>query len=321
MKAMTLKFKNSTMLPGIIVFFLVVVGTNIILQPTFFKPVIMKSNLLTFTPLILIAMAQGIIILSGAVDLSIGAGITLINVIMASLMTDSIGSILIAVVVAFILGLVINLINAVCIAYFKLPAMVSTFATASIWYGLALMIMPQPGGYVPSVYYRLYQKNLLMFIPVPLIIIGIALLFWVFIKKRSLYRHIIAVGNNESNAYSNGIKVMKVKLMAFMISGVFFMALAAIVVTAQVASGDANLGTAFTLPSVAAGVIGGISLQGGRGKLEGAIIGAIILGLLTNVIFFANIPSLYQELIKGTIIILALAIGVIPSIKNQKIRV
>ncbi len=320
MKAMTLKFKNSTMLPGIIVF-LVVVGTNIILQPTFFKPVIMKSNLLTFTPLILIAMAQGIIILSGAVDLSIGAGITLINVIMASLMTDSIGSILIAVVVAFILGLVINLINAVCIAYFKLPAMVSTFATASIWYGLALMIMPQPGGYVPSVYYRLYQKNLLMFIPVPLIIIGIALLFWVFIKKRSLYRHIIAVGNNESNAYSNGIKVMKVKLMAFMISGVF-MALAAIVVTAQVASGDANLGTAFTLPSVAAGgVIGGISLQGGRGKLEGAIIGAIILGLLTNVIFFANIPSLYQELIKGTIIILALAIGVIPSIKNQKIRV
>ena len=152
------------------------------------------------------------------------------------------------------------------------------------------------------------------------IVIILAVVIWYEIKRRPLYGHIIAVGNNEENAYSNGIKVIKVKFAAFAISSVF-MAFAGIVITAQVASGDANLGAALTLPSVAAGVIGGISLQGGRGKLEGAIIGAIILGLLTNVIFCANIPSLYQELIKGFIIILALAIGVIPSIKNQKNRV
>lgn len=313
------KFKNSTMLPGIIVFVLVVL-TNIFLQPSFFKGNNMKSNLLTFTPLILIAMAQAVIILSGAVDLSIGAGITLINVVMASVMKDSMGSIWLALVLCFSVSLMVNMVNAVCVAVLKLPAMVATFATASIWYGLALIIMPQPGGYVPSFFYRLYQKNVLWVFPIPLIVIVLALAIWYEIKRRPLYRHIIAVGNNEEGAYSNGIKVTKVKLAAFAISSVF-MAFAGIVITAQVASGDANLGATLTLPSVAAGVIGGISLQGGRGKLEGAIIGAVILGLLTNVIFYANIPSLYQELIKGFIIILALAIGVIPSIKNQKNRV
>lgn len=314
-----IKFKNNTMLPGMIVF-VVVVSMNIFLQPTFFNANIMKSNLLTFTPLILIAMAQAVIILSGAIDLSIGAGITLINVVMASVMKDSMGSIWLALVLCFAVSLAVNMVNAICIAILKLPAMVATFATASIWYGLALMIMPQPGGYVPAFYYRLYQKSLFGFFPIALIVIILAIAIWYEIKRRPLYRHIIAVGNNEENAYSNGIKVIKVKLAAFTISSVF-MALAGIVITAQVASGDANLGAALTLPSVAAGVIGGISLQGGRGKLEGAMIGAIILGLLTNVIFCANIPSLYQELIKGFIIILALAIGVIPSIKNQKNRV
>ncbi len=319
MKQLFQRLKGSTMLPGLIVFTIVVVS-NILLQPTFFKGNIIRSNMLTFTPLILIAMAQAVIILSGAVDLSIGAGITLINVVMATVMTDNLGSIWLAIFLAIIVSLLINLFNGVCIALFKLPAMVATFATASIWYGLSLMIMPQPGGYVPSFFYRLYQKSILGFIPVTLVIVVFAVSIWLVIKQRKIYRYIIAVGNNETNAYSNGISVNKVKLKAFIISSIF-MAMAGIVVTAQVASGDANLGNAFTLPSVAACVIGGISLQGGKGKLEGAIFGAIILGLLTNVIFFANIPSLYQELIKGIIIIAALAIGVIPSIKNQRVRV
>lgn len=311
------KMKGNTMAPAYMVLVLVVV-LNIILQPTFFKPMIMKSNILTFTPLILIAMAQAVIMLSGAIDLSIGAGITLINVSMASIMTDQSSSVIIAIVMAFAIALLISMVNGVCITLLKLPAMVATFATAAIWYGIALMIMPQPGGYVPAFFYRLYQKNFLVIIPVPILIIAIAVLTWTFIKKKRIYRYILAVGGNKENAYSSGIKVNKTQFIAFLISGIF-MALAAIVVTAQAASGDANLAQAFTLPSVAAGVIGGISLQGGRGKVEGAILGAIILCLLTNVIFFANIPSLFQELIKGIVIIISLVIGILPSLKNKKL--
>ena len=296
------------------------VAANMLLQPTFFRFHILRSNLMTFTPLLLIAMAQGIIMLSGSIDLSAGATITLLNVVMASLMTDGSASILGTALLAVVLGVALSLFNGLFIGLLRLPAMMVTFAAAAIWRGLSLMIMPQPGGYVSPNFYRLYQANLLGFLPAPLLLLGIAGLMWFLIRRRRLYRHLYAVGGLEANAWSSGIPVTRVKLSAFVLSGVLY-GLAALSVTAQAASGDANLAHAYTLPSVAACVIGGISLGGGKGKLAGAIVGGLIFGFLTNVIFFARIPSLYQDLIKGLIIIIALGAGTLPQLLRKGVRI
>jgi len=123
------------------------------------------------------------------------------------------------------------------------------------------------------------------------------------------------VGGNEESAQASGIETARVKLWALVLAAVF-LSIAGLVVTAQTASGDAHVGQAFTLTSIAAAVIGGASLRGGRGTLWGAAMGACVLGLLSNVIFFANIPSIFQEFIKGLIIILALGLGVWPSLRK-----
>lgn len=297
-----------------IVILLVIIAINIILQPSFFSINVLNSNLLTFTPLILVSIGQAIIILGGGLDLSVGAGISLINCILATVMKDSPESILLAFLGGLVAAIVMGLINGFVTGYLRLPAMIATFATSAIWFGLALFIRPQPGGYVPYNVTSTFTFSVFI-ISIPLIIIVLSLLLWNYIKKRRLGRYIYAIGSNEQSAYANGINVERIKLMSYVL-GFLFVYLAAISITMQTASGDAYLGSPYTLSSVAAVVIGGISLQGGRGKVYGAVIGALILNLVINVIYFANVPSIYQEFVKGMIIIVALATAIIYKTKE-----
>ena len=117
-------------------------------------------------------------------------------------------------------------------------------------------------------------------------------------------------------ARASGINVTWTKIFAFLVSGVF-VAMAALCVVGQTATGDARSGQGFTLNSVAAAVIGGIAFSGGKGNYLGAAMGGIILGLLINIIYFANITSFYQEFMKGVIIIVALLIGAVPRLRRR----
>ncbi|MEX2104202.1 MAG: ABC transporter permease [Bacilli bacterium] len=308
---------QSSLFPTTIIF-LIIIAVNAYLQPGFFTIDVLKSNLASFTPLILASMAQAIVVIVGGLDLSNGTTITLATVIMASLMTDSgmynLGVILLALLAAIIVGIV----NGFSIGYLRLPPIIATFATSAICFGVSLLIMPQPGGYVPPFFYQMYSDTFLFIIPVPLLLVIVALIIWSFIHKRKLYRYIYAVGGDEEASYANGIRTPLIKVLAFVISSVF-LTLAAIAIISQTASGDAKIGNPYTLNSIAAVVIGGIALKGGRGNLIGAALGAMILGLIVNIIFFANISSFYQELIKGLIIIVALAISILPTLQTRKV--
>ncbi|MEH7387906.1 ABC transporter permease [Bacillus sp. JJ1521] len=297
--------------------FIAVILVNAFLQPNFFSLNVFKSNLASFTPLVLASMAQAVVILVGRIDLSIGTAITLATVIMASVMSDSLISILVGIFIAALAILAVSILNGFTIGYLRLPAIISTFAVSSICYGVALVIMPQPGGYIPYVFYQIYQSSILYILPSSLLIIILGLVIWSFIKKRKIYRYIYAVGGDEQSSFANGIDIRKVKLIAFIISGIFIL-LTALVVAAQTSTGDANIGKAFTLNSIAAVVIGGISLRGGKGHLIGAVIGALTIGFISNIIFFANISSFYQDLIKGLIIIFALSFSILPSVKKKE---
>ncbi|TFG63925.1 MAG: ABC transporter permease [Spirochaetales bacterium] len=292
------------------------VAVNAILQPNFFSYQVFRINFLTFTPLILVSLAQASVILVGAVDLSIGAGISLVTAVMASLMKDSIGSILLVVLLGIGVAVFLSVFNGFFIGVIGPPPLIMTFATSTIWFGAALLLMPHPGGYIPETYYGLYTTSIGGWLPVTVVILIVAGLFCLFLGRLPAFRHLYAVGGNEKAARASGINVPLTKIFAFMISGVF-VAMAALCVVGQTATGDARSGQGFTLNSVAAAVIGGIAFSGGKGNFVGAAIGGIILGLLINIIYFASITSFYQEFMKGVIIIVALLIGAVPRLRRE----
>jgi len=292
------------------------VAVNAVLQPNFFSYQVFRINFLTFTPLILVSLAQATVILVGAVDLSLGAGISLVTAVMASLMGDSTASIVLVVLVGVGVALFLSVFNGFFIGVIGPPPLIMTFATSTIWFGAALLLMPHPGGYIPEAYYGLYTASIGGFLPAPVAVLIVAMLFCLLLGRSRAFRHVYAVGGNEKAARASGINVTRTKIFAFLVSGVF-VAMAALCVVGQTATGDARSGQGFTLNSVAAAVIGGIAFSGGKGNYLGAAMGGIILGLLINIIYFANITSFYQEFMKGVIIIVALLIGALPRLRRE----
>jgi ribose transport system permease protein len=295
------------------------VTVNALLQPNFFSYQVFRINLMTFTPLILVSLAQGTVILVGAVDLSLGASISLVTAVMASLMKDSPVSILLVVLLGMGVAVALSGFNGFFIGVIGPPPLIMTFATSTIWFGVALLLMPHPGGYIPETYYGLYTASIGGFLPVPAVVLIVAALFCLFLGRLRAFRHLYAVGGNEKAARASGIKVTRTKIFAFLVSGVF-VGLAALCVVAQTATGDARSGQGFMLNSVAAAVIGGIAFSGGKGNYAGAAMGGLMLGFLINVIYFANITSFYQEFMKGVIIIVALLIGALPRLRRELLR-
>jgi ribose transport system permease protein len=289
---------------------------NAILQPGFFSLQVFRMNFMTFTPLILVSLAQATLLLVGAVDLSLGAGISLVTTVMASLMYDNPLSIVAVTLLGIVVALGLSLFNGFFIGVVGPPPLIMTFATSVIWYGIALLLMPTPGGHIPEAYYGLYGKTVAGFLPVPVLVLLVALAICLFLGRLRPFRHIYAVGGNERAAQASGINVTRTKIFAFLVSGIF-VALAALCVVGQTATGDARSGQGFTLNSVAAVIIGGIAFSGGKGNYVGAIMGGIILGLLINIIYFANITSFYQVFTKGIIILVALVIGAVPRLRRE----
>ncbi len=310
------KLKQKPEITSILIFTVLLV-INIILQPSFFTVNSLKSNFLSFTPYILLAMAQAVVILAGGLDLSIGGSVSLINVILATRMTDSPESIVVALILGFLAAITMGFINGYLVGYIKIPALIATFATSSLWGGIALFILPTPGGYVHSGFAN-HISQFIGFIPIVLLYIIAGALIWVFIQKRKYGRYLYAVGSDENSAYSNGINIEKTRMLAYVLSSIFTF-LAVIVITAQTSSGDSSMGASYTLISVAAVVVGGISLSGGKGNILGAVFGALSLSIIINLIYFAGIPSVYQEFINGVIIIAALITGILSRRKEKKV--
>jgi len=289
---------------------------NAILQPGFFSYQVFRINFMTFTPLILVSLAQATVILVGAVDLSLGAGISLVTVVMASLMGATTASIVLISVLGVGVAILLSLFNGFFVATIGPPPLIMTFATSTIWFGIALLIMPTPGGHIPESYYGLYGKSIGGFLPVPVVVLLLALLLCLLLGRLRAFRHLYAVGGHERAARASGIRVVRTKIFAYLVSGIF-VAMAALCVVGNTGTGDARSGQGFTLNSVAAAIIGGIAFSGGKGNYLGAAIGGIILGLLINIIYFAQITSFYQEFMKGVIIIAALLVGAVPRLRRE----
>jgi ribose transport system permease protein len=295
--------RNASALPGLVML-LIVVSCNAFLQPDFFSADSLSSNLQNAAPVILVCMAQAVIVLLGELDLSVGAGISLVNCVLAAVPSLTGWGTGATCVAALAVALAAGVCNGVLVGYFRQSALIATFATGAIWFGGALLLMPQPGGAVPEVLGEWFAMRVGV-LPLAAVPVIAAWALWAVLQRHRFGRRLIATGSSADAVFKSGVDTRVVKLLGYVLAWLFVFG-AALCISAQTSSGDARLGLPYTLNSVAAVVIGGVSLAGGRGSMIGAICGALVLVLIGNVVYFAGIPSNYQEVFKGAVILLAL---------------
>jgi ribose transport system permease protein len=295
-----------------VVVLLVLSLINAILQPTFLRFGVVVSNISAFVPMALVAVGQTYVVLASDIDLSAGAIVSLVNVVVVTII-EGLGGSGTAVALGFGAGvgagLAAGALNGFCVAVLRFQPIVTTFATGIVFSGLALWVLPEAGKQVPAALYTAYAGVLAGVPTVIWVLIGMAC-FAVVTSRTRFYRALRATGGNIQAAYQSGLPVGRVRIGAYVISG-FFAALAGLALVGETASGDPLIGGALTLSSVTAVVLGGTALSGCVGGVAGSILGAFILGLINNVIFFAQLPFEWQGLIQGVIILAALAGGVV----------
>ena len=252
-------------------------------------------------PLVFAALGQALVVLTGGIDLSVGGLMDLTNAVAATQMRDDPGSIVLWSVLILLIGAGAGLLNGLLVAYGRLQPILVTLATLAIFQGLALRVLPQPGGQVPAGLTRtLVNPDR----PTGLLVVAFAALVWFVLRRTRFGIGIYAVGNDRRAARASGVPVPRVIVGTYTASGVLAAA-GGLLLAATTTGGDATAGDVFTLTSIAAVVIGGISLFGGRGSGIGAIVGAFVLTLLISVLFFAHIDPLFQSLYEGIFLVLA----------------
>ena len=253
--------------------------------------------------LILVATGQTIVILRGGIDLSVGGMVSLGTVIAATQFgTDPVNIVLWSSAI-LLLGFLIGAANGVMINYLQLQPFLVTLATWSVLSGVAMIILPTDGGSVPDWWIGFgYSEFLGLAGPVWMMIALIG--FWIWFKSTRLGTTIRATGSSEKSAFLSGVSIMRVDIAAYGLSG-FFAAAGALYLTTQTGGGSPIIGKDYILPSVAAAVIGGVSLFGGRGGLMGTVVGAFILILIGSLVFALRISSHWQPVLSGLILLVA----------------
>jgi ribose transport system permease protein len=283
----------------IVLLFIIIYG---VLFPGFFT----LSGFAKFTqswfPLALVAMAQALLMLTGGISLAIGATVSLGAVIAATTMMGPLGVVGGSAAVA-LAGLAIGAATGLIVVKFRLPAIVVTLAGSFIVGGAALLILPRPGGAVPGWLSDLLAGSM----PVAFTVLVFVALLWKLYVATPIGLSLYAAGDNATGAYRSGVPVDAALIAAYAISGLLS-AGAGLFVAAQTGSGDPVIGTAFTLNSIAAAVLGGVGFLGGQGTMRGALAGSLLLSLMISVMFFLGFTPVAQYVAQGLIIIGAVAL-------------
>jgi ribose transport system permease protein len=307
-------------MPFALVLLALVVAVNLVLQPNMLEPVTLNSSMRLFLPLILVAVGQTVVILAGGIDISVGAIVSVVNAILATQIGtkgDPGVAVLMMVLVLFV-GMAAGAVNGFFVAVLRLQPIITTYATSFLFGGLALLILPSPGGGVPATFTAFYRDTRPLGLPLAFFVIAVIMLAWYGVRQTRYGRYLFAVGGNPDAAYQTGVPVSRVQFSTYVVSG-FMSACGGIAITLLTGSGNAGIGDALTLTAITAVVIGGTALSGGTGTVGGAIIGAIILSLIPNIISFAKIETWWQTFLNAAIIVLALALpGLLSLIRRRR---
>lgn len=252
-------------------------------------------------PLVLAGIAQTLVVLTRGIDLSVGGIIDLANATAAISLGGSAGSMVLWSVIVLLIGAACGLVNGLLVGIGRLQPILVTLATLSIYQGLAIRVLPQPGGQVPDVYTAVLTNPSA---PWSLLYLVALALGWGAFRRTRLGVAVYAVGNDPVAAQANGIPSRRVVILTYVLAGMLSAA-GGLFLAASATAGDATTGNGFILTSIVAVVLGGVSLFGGRGSAVGAIMGAFVINMIVNILFFAHIDPLYQAFYEGLFLVIA----------------
>jgi ribose transport system permease protein len=265
-----------------------------------------------------LSVGMTLIILSGGIDLSVGAILALSGAVAAGVLKNGIGLPMFDMLIQFTLagaivsgiavGLMLGWFNGFVITRFKLPPFVATLGMFSIARGLTML---WTGGFPVTGLgegFGYMGTGILLGVPMPVWITAALVAVFVVITRRTKFgRYLYAVGGNERAALLTGLRVNRIKVWVYTLGG-GLAGVAGLLVTARLDSAQPNAGLGYELDSIAAVVIGGTSLSGGRGSVMGTVLGCLIIGVLNNGLFLLNVSPFWQQVVKGLVILAAVAI-------------
>jgi len=288
-----------------IALFVVLFAVNLIILPNILAPRNIISTLAVAAPLVLASMAATPSILSGGVDLSTGVTLGFINVAIFTIVSPLgiLNNPVLTLIVLLLIGAAIGAINGALITIVRLQPIVATLGTYLILSGVSKNLMPAPGGVVPD--WLSMLGGYIGPIPGPVLVVAVPIALWLLLTRLPYYRALMATGGDERAAFSAGLPVIKIRIIAYTIGGMLA-AIAGIALTALVNSGDATLGNNYTLIAIAATILGGTSFAGGRGGMLGAVFGALDIFIIQKLLTSAQVPVAWFQVTYGLILIFSL---------------
>jgi ribose transport system permease protein len=275
-------------------------------------PFDVQSLAIDALPLAFAACGQAVVIISGGIDLSVGSMMSLVNVVAAKYMLHmSLREALLFSLLLVLCAALAGALTGLVIVVTRVADIIVTLAMLFVWAGAALAVLQIPGGGTPLAYQSMITVDTVGTKWLPkalLILLGAYLVLWVTIRRLRPGLSLYAIGSNRNAAYLAGINVSAFRILAYAFSGAFA-ALGGLTLTAASGLGDANSGQYYTLNSVAAVVLGGVSLLGGVGGLIGPIAAAFILTLVKIILIIKGVDANWAQVIQGTLIVLVVMIG------------
>jgi ribose transport system permease protein len=263
--------------------------------------------------LAIVAMAQTLVVLTSGIDLSVGMVMILANCLASSIVVGSPLTTALGTLGVLLVGCLCGAINGLIVIFGRLQPIVTTIATGAVYYGAALALRPVPGGDVNTSLADALTGQLPGGVPASLaLLLALVAIVWLPFRRSVSGRAAYAVGSSEIAAYMSGVPVRRAKFVAYTLSGLLA-SIAGLFVTFITYTGEASAanGNTYTLYSIAAVVLGGVSLFGGSGSAIGAIFGALMFRTIGDLLFVFNVEPLWQPLFQGIVLSAAVCLGAV----------
>ncbi len=292
-------------------FFLIMFAVYAANHPAGFSANVVQTAANKGVLLALVAMAQTMVVVTAGIDLSVGMVFVLSNCLASWIVVDSPLVAAFGVIGVLLCGLACGAINGLIVIYGRLQPIVTTIASGAVFFGVALLLRPVPGGDVYGPLADALTGRMFDLVPASLVaLLAIVCLVWIPYRRSAIGRAAYAVGSSESAAFMSGVPVQRAKFCAYLLSGLIA-SMGGLFLTFVTYSGEASAanGGSYTLYSIAAVVLGGVSLFGGAGSAIGAIFGALMFRTIGDLLFVFNLEPLWQPLFQGLVLLAAVCVG------------
>lgn len=293
---------------GILVVLILLSIFMAILSPNFLSYGNIISVLRQVSNNMYLALGMTLVIILGGIDLSIGAIVAMTGTIIVGLIVNSGLSMIAAIIIGIILGLLVGLLNGFLVATFHVPSFIVTLATMNIAKGIAYVYSGGRSTRITDPFFNNIGGGYLGPVPLPVVYMIILIIFFsILLSKTKFGTYIYAIGGNRESARLSGVPIMKVEILVFAISGLLA-AFSGLILCSRMFSGQPSVGEGYEMDAIAACVLGGVSMSGGQGRISGTVIGALVIGIISNGLNLMGVSSFWQLVVKGIIILVAVLI-------------